>query len=131
MVDWYLDPETGDMVVDGGKLKEVHDPIEERKQMLGIALRTHRGEWIFDITHGLPFREEILVKSPNLGALSTRIRAFVLGLEGIIGVTQCDLVLRPDIRALEIRLNAEVPEGITGPFTVIVSLAPNRTEPAG
>lgn len=123
MVDFALNAD-GDMYVDGGKLAEVHDPIQETIQRVTVALRTHRGEWLYDVQHGLPYTEEMLVKAPNLGRIAALVRAFVLGLEGITGVTQCEVSLDRPERLLRIRLNVQVPEGITGPFTVTAGLAP-------
>jgi hypothetical protein len=122
MVDFALNDE-GDMYISGGKLAEVHDPIEETKQRLRVALLTHRGEWLFDVEHGLPFTEEILVKNPPLGRITALVRAYVLTLEGITGVTECRVTLNAPERKLYIRLNAQVPEGLTGPFNVVVGLA--------
>jgi len=124
MVDFAIDPETGDHYIEGGQIAEVSDPIEESKQRISTACQTHRGEWLYDNEHGLPFREEILVKNPNLSAISSRVRAFILSLEGVIGVTECTVTFNAPARKLTIRVNAEVPEGITGPFLITVGLAP-------
>lgn len=122
MVDFLLDRTTNDMVVTGGKLAEISDPVELAKQRASVALQTHRGEWLFDNEHGLPFTEEILVKAPNLDQIAARVRAYILTLEGFIGVTQCALTLDREERRLHIDLNAEIPEGLTGPFRVTVGL---------
>lgn len=122
MVDFALD-EDGDMYVEAGKLAEVHDPVEETKQRVTVALQTHRGEWLFDVEHGLPFTEEILVKAPNLGRIVALVRAYCLTLEGITGVTTCRLSLDRPARQLNIRLNLQIPEGLTGPFNVVVGLS--------
>lgn len=110
---------TWDLVIEAGELATV-DGIDEMRQRIGIAMRTHQGEWLYDIDRGVPYIQEILVKSPDLGAIQSRLHAYILSIEGVTAVRS--LVITPPTvaRELAISIDAETTEGLTGPFNVTI-----------
>lgn len=122
MADYYLNLETWRMEVSGGKVREVTDGLEEMTQRIGIAIKTHRGEWVFDIARGLPWTEGILVRSPNLAQITSRARAYLLTVEGVTGVRKLRITLDAATREMRWTLDVETYAGVTGPFNVTVAL---------
>lgn len=121
MADIYLNLTTWKTEVLAGKIREVgpDDPIQEMKQRIGIAIKTHRGEWLFNIDLGLPWTEEILIKGPNLDQIASRSRAYLLTIEGVVGVRKLDITLNNTTRVMTWDLDIETTAGVTGPFQVV------------
>jgi hypothetical protein len=117
-MDFKLDPETWDLVITGGELATVTDGLEEMRQRVGVALRTHLGEWLYDTSRGVPYLQDILVKNPNLGAIQSRLHAYLLTIEGVDSVLA--LVINPpdENRSMTITVDVLTPFGVTGPFDV-------------
>lgn len=122
MADLYLDMTAWRLEVDAGLLREVHDPIAEMTQRVGIAIKTHLGEWLYDTARGLPWNSEILVKAPNLDQITSRARAYLMTIDGVTGVRQLDIEVDKIARQMTWRVDVEVIEGVTGPFGVVVAL---------
>jgi hypothetical protein len=120
MADYYMSLTTGRMEISGGKIREVSDPVEEVKQRAIIAIKTHRGEWLFDTDHGLPWTESILVKGVNVNQVASRIRAYLLTVQGVDGVPALSVSLNSSTRALTITLTLEILGTVTAPFNVTV-----------
>lgn len=54
------------------------------RQRLEIRLDIQTGEWFMDITEGLPWREAILVRNPNLQAIRSLFTARILSTPTVI-----------------------------------------------
>lgn len=121
MADYALDLTIHGLTVSGGKVTEVHDGVQEMIQRIVIAIKTHFGEWLLDTTRGLPWSEEILIKNPNLDQIVSRTRAYLLTIEGVIGIRQLDVSVDFETRVMSWALNAETASGVTGPFNVDVT----------
>ena len=101
-------------------------------QKVAIRLGTYRGEWFLDTTFGVPWREDILVRNPDLSAIGALIRSEIVKTEGVIGIRTFDLDLTDD-RKLLIDFVAETlegdvrlvtPEEGVSPAAIILLLAP-------
>ena len=122
MADFYIDQTTGRMEIRGGKIREVTDPIEEVKQRALIAVRTHKGEWLYDTDRGLPWTEEILIKAVRTNQVASRFQAYLLGVEGITGCKNVLVSLDNVTRELTISCTIEILETVTAPFNVTVTV---------
>jgi len=78
----------GDLLIAGGDLVLTSDvntagthPV---LQDILARLRTWHGEWFLDNTIGLAYFETILVKSPDLTAISTAIKDAILSTPGVL-----------------------------------------------
>ena len=56
---------THDLLLKDGKLL-LTEGASQRAQQIKIALLTFFGEWEFDTSIGIPYLEQILVKTPNI-----------------------------------------------------------------
>lgn len=53
-------------------------------QQIKITLLAFLGEWFLDVTFGVPYLEEILVKSPRLAVVETILRAHINNVPHVI-----------------------------------------------
>lgn len=72
-----------DIVVQNGDLVVVTE-LDFIRQRLEIRLDIQTGEWFLDITEGLPWRESILVRNPNLQAIRALFVARILSTPTVI-----------------------------------------------
>lgn len=121
-MDFHLDFDTWDIPIAGGLLREVTDAMREKQQRVAIALKTFLGESSRNTTVGLPWREEILIKGPNLNHVQSRIRAYLASIEGITSVLALGVVLDEHTRSMTITPHLETTEGEIPPFNVRVRL---------
>lgn len=68
-VDIKIDRTTKDIVIEGGLLQLVSGS-EAAAQRIWTRLHTQIGEWFLDLTFGLPFKSDILVKNPDMTLVS-------------------------------------------------------------
>lgn len=121
MADYALDFTIWGLTVSEGKVTEVTDGIQEMKQRIGIAIKTHYGEKLLDNTLGLPWVERILVKNPDLNQIASDTRLYLsTRVEGVTGIRALEITLDATTREMSWTLDLETTEGITGPFSVTV-----------
>lgn len=77
-MDFALDPKTHDLYFENGRLATVNGP-ELFCQQLRIRLNRQLGEWMWDTSRGIPYREEVLVRNPDLGVISAHFKSTILG----------------------------------------------------
>lgn len=99
--DLLLDTHVYDLVVKGGDLGLVHD-VDAIVQEVNIRLRFFLAEWFLDKTAGVPYLQEIVVKSPVLAAVKSVLRDEILNCAGIDSVTSLELELDQSTRQLTV-----------------------------
>lgn len=109
LIDLALDPETGDLVLDGD-LGLVGDDVEGVRQWLAIALDTQRGEYGLDLDAGLPYLDEILVKAPKLQIIRQIFRTAILACPYVEEVLDLTLTLTEGTLALGFTAVVRFPE---------------------
>lgn len=109
LIDLALDPETGDLVLDGD-LELVGDDVAGVRQWLAIALDTQRGEYALDLDAGLPYLDEILVKAPKLQIIRQIFRAAILACPYVEEVLDLTLTLIEGTLALGFTAVVRFPE---------------------
>ena len=53
-------------------------------QQIKITLLAFLGEWFLDVTFGVPYLEEILVKNPRMSTVETILRSHINGVPHVI-----------------------------------------------
>lgn len=109
-LDLALDPDTGDLLVEGGDLVltgGADNVIQEAKINLGWVM----GEWFLDEDRGIPYFEQVLVKSPNLPVIQALYRRALLGTRGVVSVESLTLDLDKATRTLTVRWSARITDG--------------------
>lgn len=75
-------------------------------QRVKIRLKTFLGEYFYDLSAGIPYRQLILVKSPDLRAIQNVFRASIGDTPGIDRVDSITLDYNPIARTLGVQFVA-------------------------
>lgn len=105
-----IDDSTGDLVVTSGQLLLISDG-DSIKQAVRARLRTLQGEWFLDTTLGVPYEQQVLVKNPNIPALSAVFRSAIETVDGVDEVTELSLNFDAAERTLEVTFKASTDTG--------------------
>jgi hypothetical protein len=85
------------------------------EQNLKIRLSTFYGEWFRDITKGVRYFEDILVKSPNISKIVALLKSEILGAKYINSIVDFNYVYNPTKRSFIINFTVDT---IFGNLTV-------------
>lgn len=83
----------------------------QRAQQIKIALLTFLGEWQFDTSVGIPYLDQVLIKSPNKFRIEAILRKKIQAVQGVRRVTSLTLDVDRANRTLLIDFAAETDEG--------------------
>ena len=75
----------GDLKLTNGDLVII-DGVDQIKQAIWSNFRFFLGEWFLDTREGVPYFQEILVKSPDMGTVSSAFRSALLKTVGVIEI---------------------------------------------
>lgn len=100
-----------DLLVVNGDLVIVAD-MAAIKQEIYIRLQFIAGEWFLDTTAGLPYFDNILVKSPNLAAIRTIFMDEILSSAGVKSVLKLDLDFNRKERTLTVTFTCNTDLGL-------------------
>lgn len=109
MKDLKLDIETHDLDVNFVWA----DGWEGVTQQIRIRLLTFLGEYFLDLEAGLPWRQLILVKAPDVEAIKAVIRASVADVPGVLAVTTVGAVYDASQRVLALSFTAVIEDDST------------------
>ena len=101
---------THDLLLKDGKLL-LTEGASQRAQQIKIALLTFLGEWEFDTSIGIPYLEQILVKTPNKFRVEAILRKKILAVQGVRRITAFGLDINRINRSLSMHFVAETDEG--------------------
>lgn len=91
---------------------------EHLKNRISQRFRFFRGEWYVDERQGIPYRTQVLVDNPNLGAVEQLFREVLESTPGVKAVQKLDLSFDKATRVLtvdwEVNDGGEVP--VTGQY---------------
>lgn len=85
---------------------------EEIRQHLGQRLQTFLNEWFLDLSIGLPYFEEILIKQPNQAGIESIFIDEILNCPGVIRLLDFSLDLDKATRSLEVIGTVESIDGL-------------------
>lgn len=86
--------------------------IDAIKQKVKLRLRFFLGEWFLNTAEGVAWRQNILIKNPNITVVNTLIKKAILGTEGIDGLLSFELITNNSTRTLTINFKAQTNYGI-------------------
>lgn len=87
-----LDSDTNDLVLDDtGNLALVTDPVEEVAQRLRYRLQTIQGTWPLDLSMGVDYLGEVLVKAPDLALVRSEFVRVIGTTEGVTRIESLEL----------------------------------------
>jgi hypothetical protein len=71
-------------------------------QQIKINLLSFLGEWFLDVTYGVPYLEEILVKNPHMASVETIIRNHISSVPNVIRIDSLSLDWNRQSRVLAV-----------------------------
>ena len=101
---------THDLLLKDGKLL-LTEGASQRAQQIKIALLTFFGEWEFDTSIGIPYLEQILVKTPNKFRVEAILRKKILAVQGVRRITSFSLDMDRTNRSLSVHFSADTDDG--------------------
>lgn len=111
MSDIRLDEESGDLEIINGDLV-ITEGSDATRQRLLQALRFFRGEWFLDLSRGVPYYQNILVKNPNPLIIESVLKQTILDVQGVLELTQFDLNYDNSTRKLALDFEVRTSEGL-------------------
>lgn len=94
--------------------------VDEVAQHMTTQLKTPRGGDPIETRFGLPFFELILIKAPDLGAITSVIRGTIAGRADVISVPKYEQTFQEAARKLVVEFEAETTEGLAAVFVPVV-----------
>lgn len=88
------------------------DGAQRIAQQITITLLTFLGEWFLDVTVGVPYFEQVLVKAPDRAALEAIFRTRIAAVPGVRLVRRLDLQIDREGRTLAVDFDADTDEGL-------------------
>ena len=80
-------------------------------QKVRTKLKMFRGEWYLNINEGIPYREEVFIKNPNLGLIEDIFKITILSIPEISELLSFTLIYDVNFRKLTINFNAKLING--------------------
>lgn len=93
--------------------------VNQKAQQIKIALMTFLGEWFLDTTIGLPYFEQILLKSADKVKIETIFRKKILAVAGVQRVLKLETYIDRQARILTVEFEAETDVGLVSDRAVI------------
>lgn len=110
-LDLKLDPLTHDLEYTDYDLV-ITDEKEQLIQNLKIRLLFFLGEWFLDVTRGVPYFEEILIKNPNQARVESILKEQILETENVNEMLEFNLNYDNINRVLSVRFSVDTTFGI-------------------
>jgi hypothetical protein len=126
MSDLGMNLQTNDLDVVGGDLYIVKG-TDAIAQDLQQTLQVWLGEWFLDTTIGIAYRQQILVKSPNLDLVHADLLNAALGVPGITQVNAVNFTYDAPSRSLSVTIDATDSTGQTITAQAEASMPTNTT----
>lgn len=101
----------GDIQIDGGSLSLVTG-VDGIRQDLIQKLRTFLGEWFLDLSDGVSYYQNILIKNPSPQVVESLLQDRILSTPGVIEILSFNLDYDPVLRKLTGAFEVRSEEGI-------------------
>jgi hypothetical protein len=111
MYDIALSAITHDLIIKDGNIVLI-DNAERVAQQIKIKLRSFLGEWFLDTTYGVPYFEDILIKSPSIDHIRNILRTQILSVDDVNSVSSLNLSLDKKNRTLTVTFECETTYGL-------------------
>lgn len=121
-----MDLSTNDLLVTNGDLSLVtgSDAIAQDLQQ---TMQVWAGEWFLDTTVGIPYRQQILVKNPNMDVVQADLVNAAAAVPGIIQIISVEFTYSSTNRSLSVSIEAQASNGQTVTANVQINAPTNGT----
>lgn len=110
MSDLLMDFATNDLMITNGDLSLATGDVAIQ-QDLQQRLQLWLGEWFLDTTKGVPYRQQILIKNPNMDVVQADITGTVTDTPGIEQILDINFSFNGPGRALTVVVSAQTSSG--------------------
>lgn len=110
MSDFLMDATTNDLVITDGDLS-IASGDDAIRQDLQQTLQTFLGEWFLDTTVGVPYKQQILVKNPNMDIVQADLINAASGVAGITQILDFSFDYSATNRSLSVSIEAQTSNG--------------------
>lgn len=121
MKDLLLDTITHDIDITDYNLSlvgEEGDELNRVVQDLKIRLWFFMGEWFLDISKGVPYFRDILVKSPDLNAIEAILKEVIFETKNVLEILSFDLAYNSSARTMSVQFQVNTTFGPTERLTL-------------
>ncbi|CAB3744729.1 MULTISPECIES: hypothetical protein [Achromobacter] len=87
------------------------DGAERIAQQIKTTLLTFLGEWFLDTTFGVPYFDDVLVKSPNRASIEAIFRARIRAVPDVARVRGLELQIERQLRVLRVTYDVDTAAG--------------------
>lgn len=87
------------------------DGADRIAQQIKTTLLAFMGEWFLDTTFGVPYFEDVLVKSPDRASIEAIFRARIRAVPGVTQVQAMQLQMERQLRVLRVTYQADTSFG--------------------
>lgn len=87
------------------------DGADRIAQQINTTLLAFLGEWFLDTTFGVPYFEDVLVKSPDRASIEAIFRTRIRAVPGVNRVRALDLQIERQLRVLRVAYDADTAAG--------------------
>lgn len=101
----------GDLALENGDVV-ILDGRDQIRQAIFCNFRFFLAEWFLDLREGVPYFQEILVKSPNLETVSSAFREALRKTPGVTEINLFELELDTANRRLLFRFEVSTDDGL-------------------
>ena len=108
--DLALNRGTHDLQLVNGDLLVINNK-ERIAQQLRVTLWEWLGEWFLDARDGVPYREYILVKSPNMKHIRQVLSDNIMKVDGVNRIDELNLNYNPKNRTLIVTFAVDTDDG--------------------
>lgn len=110
MIDIALNQQTKDLRIINFDLVLI-DEAEQITQNLLIRLKFFLGEWFFDTTQGIPYYEQLFIKSPNRISVDSILKDEIQQTEGIAKILSYESEYDASQRIFSVKFEVETISG--------------------
>ena len=107
MIDFALDPKTGDLIFDNFDFAFVSG-VDQTAQNLAIRLRFFSGEWFLNILAGLPYYQYFFIKNPNQIQVETFLKDEISNTREVIEITSFSSDFNGETRKFTVNFGCKV-----------------------
>lgn len=126
MTDLTMNLATNDLDFTGGNLS-LASGIDEIVQNWQQRLQVWSGEWFLDTSQGVPYRQQVFVKSPNLDLIQSALVSESLKVPGIYQITNLSYQFDSTDRVLSVSMEAQSINGDPVTAQTTIALPQNQT----
>jgi len=115
--DLALDKDTHDMYFDESDLHVVDD-LDQVEQSLKERLLFYLREWFLDITAGVPYYTEVLIKNPNVPDIENILKSKILDTPNVLEILEFNSVFNNSARNFTVTFKSKTVYGDTSLLSI-------------